>query len=95
MIRHRLLGYLLGVRDERRSVKTRLLQDADWRQQVLRPDFEPPRGLAERTCRYVADFRLAAAGDTQEKSRPPAPRSNVAPTSTRADREGIFDPDML
>jgi hypothetical protein len=70
---HQLLGYLLGALDdnEQRSVEARLEYDAEWRHQLmhwrqqvvplaaLRPDFEPPAGLAERTCRYVADCRLA------------------------------------
>jgi len=92
MIRHQLLGYLLGVPDddERRSVETRLLQDADWRQQVLQPAFEPPAGLAERTCRYVTDFRLAAAGDAP-KNAPLERRLDIEPELTG----GIFDPGML
>ena len=63
-----LLGHLLGALDddEHARVDARLEHDeeycrelARWRQRLgpleaMRPDFEPPPGLAERTCRYVA-----------------------------------------
>ncbi len=77
MMDHQLLGYLLGTLDdnEQRSVETRLRRDAERRQaarrkrQVVpqaawRPDFEPPAGLAERTCRYVAECRLSAPAES-------------------------------
>ena len=63
-----ILGHLLGALDddEQQSVDSCLEHDprwsrelAEWRRRLaplepLRPDFEPPPGLAERTCRYVA-----------------------------------------
>ena len=63
-----LLGHLLGALDdaEEEQVDARLEHDERWRQElvrwrrrlgpleVLRPDFEPPPGLAARTCRLVA-----------------------------------------
>lgn len=65
---HQLLGHLLGALDdeEQSRIEARLERDAEccqellqWRRRLapleaLRPDFEPPPGLAERTCRYVA-----------------------------------------
>jgi prepilin-type processing-associated H-X9-DG protein len=63
-----LLGHLLGALDdaEEEQVEARLEQDEKWRREwvrwrrrlapleALRPDFEPPAGLAARTCRFVA-----------------------------------------
>jgi hypothetical protein len=68
-IQQQLLGHLLGALDddEYARVDARLEYDeeycrelARWRQRLgrleaMRPDFEPPPGLAERTCRYVAE----------------------------------------
>lgn len=65
-----LLGHLLGALDddEQQWLEARLEHDderrrelARWRRRLtpleaVRPDFEPPPGLAERTCRLVAAF---------------------------------------
>ncbi len=65
---HQILGHLLGALDddEQQSVDSCLEHDPRWSRELkewrhrlapleaLRPDFEPPPGLAERTCRYVA-----------------------------------------
>ncbi len=65
---HQLLGHLLGALDdgEQESLDSRLEYDGAcreeflrWRRRLsrleaLRPEYEPPPGLAERTCRYVA-----------------------------------------
>jgi hypothetical protein len=70
-----LLGHLLGALDdaEQERVEARLESDpqwrrglADWRRRLraieaMRPDFEPPPGLTERTCRRVADCAPAPA----------------------------------
>ena len=67
-----LLGHLFGALDddEQAWVESRLEHDEDYRLQCLtwrrrlapldaaRPDFEPPPGLAERTCRLVAGCGL-------------------------------------
>jgi prepilin-type processing-associated H-X9-DG protein len=65
-----LLGHLFDALDddEQRWLEARLERDEErrlelsrWRRRLvpldaLRPDFEPPAGLAERTCRMVAAF---------------------------------------
>ncbi|MCE5268100.1 MAG: hypothetical protein LLG00_09465 [Planctomycetaceae bacterium] len=65
-----LLGHLLGALDddEQRWLEGRLEGDEErrrelvrWRRRLapldaMRPDFEPPPGLAERTCRMVEAF---------------------------------------
>lgn len=65
-----LLGHLLGALDdnEQQWLEARLEHDekrrrelVQWRRRLapleaLRPDFEPPPGLTERTCRLVAAF---------------------------------------
>ena len=70
-----LLGHLLGVLedDEQQWVEARLEHDVEycrqwnlWRRRLaplerLRPDYEPPRGLADRACRFVAAFQSAQA----------------------------------
>jgi len=70
-----LLGHLLGALDddEQQRVDARLEHDEEWCRQLarwrqrlapleaLRPDFEPPPGLAERTCRYVASYMPTVA----------------------------------
>ncbi|MEN6458578.1 MAG: hypothetical protein ABFC63_06570 [Thermoguttaceae bacterium] len=69
-INQQLLGHLLGALEdeEEQWLETRLKDDEEsrrgltqWRRRLrplaaLRPDFEPPAGLAERTCRLVAAF---------------------------------------
>jgi hypothetical protein len=68
-----LLGHLLGALDddEQEWVESRLESDAECRRRYLelrrrmapllaaRPDFDPPPGLAEQTCRLVASFAPA------------------------------------
>ncbi len=70
-----VLGHLLGVLDdeEHQRVEACLEQDPEysqaltyWRQRLpslraLRPEYEPPPGLAERACRRVAAQRARAA----------------------------------
>jgi prepilin-type processing-associated H-X9-DG protein len=67
-LHQQLLGYLLGALDddEQEWVELRLEHDEEYRRQwmewrrrlapllSMRPDCEPPSGLAERTCRFVA-----------------------------------------
>ncbi|MGE0758525.1 MAG: hypothetical protein AB7F89_06025 [Pirellulaceae bacterium] len=67
-IREQLIGYVLGALDpaEQREVEDRLSTDELWRreldevQRMLEPladgytTYEVPKGLAERTCRFVA-----------------------------------------
>jgi hypothetical protein len=67
-IHQQLLGHLLGALDddEQEWVDSRLEHDEEYRRQwqewrrrlapllSMRPDGEPPPGLAERTCRFVA-----------------------------------------
>jgi hypothetical protein len=68
-MREQLLGYLLGALDgsEREEIEHRLAVDREWQseleslQECLQPleatrqEFEPPPGLAERTCAKVAE----------------------------------------
>lgn len=79
-----LLGHLLGALDddEQEWLETRLEQDGtyrcqwtQWRRRLapldaLRPEFEPPLGLAQRTCDFVAKFRVL---------RPPTPTLRMSP----------------
>jgi prepilin-type processing-associated H-X9-DG protein len=69
-MQYQILGHLLGALDddEEQDVDSRLQRDpqwsqalADWRQRLatleslrLQADTDPPPGLAERACRYVA-----------------------------------------
>ncbi|MFZ1936447.1 MAG: hypothetical protein WCB27_26525 [Thermoguttaceae bacterium] len=67
-LHQQLLGHLLGALDddEQEWVEARLERDEEYRRQwlewrrrvapllALRPDSEPPSGLAEQTCRFVA-----------------------------------------
>jgi hypothetical protein len=68
-IQQQIIGHLLGALDddEQEWVETRLEHDQEYRRQwrewrrrlapllSMRPDFEPPTELAERTCRFVVD----------------------------------------
>jgi hypothetical protein len=94
---HQLLGHLLGALDddEQRCLDAQLEQDeqccqelARWRRRLapleaMRPDFEPPPGLAERTCRFVASCVAETGSQTCEKGPKmtplPAPSSYVGP----------------
>jgi prepilin-type processing-associated H-X9-DG protein len=72
-LHHQLLGYLLGALDddEQQRLEERLEHDEEscreltrWRKrlaplELMRPDFEPPPGLVERTCGMVAAYRAA------------------------------------
>jgi prepilin-type processing-associated H-X9-DG protein len=65
---YQILGHLVGALDddEQQDVDSCLEHDEPWQRELtlwrqrlapleaLRPDFEPPPGLAARTCRYVA-----------------------------------------
>jgi hypothetical protein len=69
-----LLGHLLGALDDEEQdwVEARLQDDEEYRRtwvelrrkmapvMAARPDFEPPPGLADRTCRLVASFAPVA-----------------------------------
>ncbi len=77
-----LLGHLLGALDddEQEWLESRLEQDEEYRRQWMcwrrrlapllteRPEFEPPPGLAEQTCRLVA--ACAPMLVFEEKPRP-------------------------
>lgn len=70
LLQQQLLGYLLGALDEEEQewVEARLERDEEFRRQLtelrrrmaplasMRPECEPPAGLAERTCRLVAAY---------------------------------------
>ena len=70
-LHQQLLGHLLGALDddEQEWVESRLERDEEYRRQwmewrrrlapllAMRPDCEPPPGLAEQTCRFVAAWR--------------------------------------
>jgi hypothetical protein len=87
--REQLLGFMLGALegDERAEIETQLGSDPECRKELallrrqleplsaLRQDFTPPVGLAERTCRYVAEHR-AAPSSAKGRLRP-----EVAPPS--------------
>jgi hypothetical protein len=80
-IHQQLIGHLLGALDddEQEWVESRLEHDEEYRRQwgewrrrlapllAMRPDFEPPPGLAERTCRLVA---ACAPAPRQAEARP-------------------------
>lgn len=92
-IRQQLLGHLLGALDddEQEWVDMRLDMDDDYRRQcaalrrkispllAARPDFDPPPGLAERTCRLVASFKPAPR-------RSESPRRAMSPDSALPSR---------
>ncbi len=97
-----LLGHLLDALDddEQETLDARLERDvqccrrlAGWRQRLssletMRPDFEPPRGLAERTCRYVAACMPAVA------ARKRTPRMTPEPT-TPGPANAVRWPDLV
>jgi hypothetical protein len=102
-LHQQLLGHLLGALDddEHKGLDSRLERDEEccqelvrWRQRLapleaMRPDFEPPAGLAERTCRYVATSKpilemLHSSPTRQRMSSRPAPLN-------RDTRIGLFD----
>lgn len=93
-----LLGYLLDALedDERQQLQQELANDPQLRHQLeslraaiqpmepTRELIEPPPGLAQRTCRYVAAH--AAAAKTRHDSRPaPAARLHAMGRDTRLD----------
>jgi hypothetical protein len=87
-----LIGHLLGALDddEHEWVDTVVDYDEDsaeklveWRRRIaplemMRPEIEPPRGLAERTCRYVASCIPLFAQTKRRMSQCPAPPSCMA-----------------
>jgi hypothetical protein len=92
-IHQQLLGHLLGALDddEQEWVEARLERDADYRRHyaelrrhmgpllAARPDFEPPHGLAEQTCRLVSSFTPAAR-------KAESPRSRMSPDAALPSR---------
>jgi hypothetical protein len=88
-VKEQLLGHLLGVLEdeERTEVEAQLGSDPECRKELallrkqleplaaLRQDFQPPPGLAERTCRLVAQHRAAptpAKGRLRPEVAPPS-----------------------
>jgi hypothetical protein len=88
-VREQLLGHLLGAleSDEQAEMEARLGSDPECRKElallrrqlaplaVLEKDFPPPPGLAERTCRLVAEHRAAptpAKGRLRPEVAPPS-----------------------
>ena len=92
-VHQQLLGHLLGALDddEQEWLDARLEHDEkygrellEWRRRLspleaVRPDFEPPPGLADRTCRFVAARApSSAAAPVQRRMSPEcAPSSNA------------------
>lgn len=82
-IHQQLLGHLLGALDddEHESLDARLEHDqelcrdlAAWRRQLQplesrRPEFDPPPGLAQRTCRLVAAY-ASLVDDAKQVDKP-------------------------
>ena len=83
--RELLLGHLLGALDEEENaaLDTRLESDPEYRKELIllrrrleplaafRTDFDPPAGLAERTCRFVSSHIPSPAGsETSKRLRP-------------------------
>jgi hypothetical protein len=101
-LHHQLLGHLLGALDdeEHQLLDARLERDEEccrqwirWRQRLapleaMRPDFEPPPGLAERTCQCVAECGLAVVAESFGRRRWMSP-SPVPPS--RVGRIGWLD----
>ena len=93
--REQLLGFLLGALEEpeQESVEKqlernpKLLQDlATVRESlqplwVAQPDFDPPAGLAARTCEFVASHPHPGAAASPEPAREEAP--TVVPSAKR------------
>jgi hypothetical protein len=95
-MQQQLLGHLLGALedDEHEHVDALLEYDEEcckewlrWRHRLallesMRPEFEPPPGLAKRTCRYVASYvsalALSGAGKKRGMTACPIPPSSVA-----------------
>ena len=98
VVREQVLGYLLGALDdaEMEQVRARLESDESYRVQwvelrrqlgepaALRSEFDPPPGLAERTCRLVfARVRPSPRRGTRpaisSQSAPPSRSSRIRP----------------
>ncbi|MBN2475328.1 MAG: hypothetical protein JXB62_12010 [Pirellulales bacterium] len=91
-----LLGHLLGVLDdsEQAVVEARLKSDPLWRQELAgirrqlepldacRCQFDPPRGLAERTCQAVASYVPRNGHAAQPGDHAVVPRREI-PKPTR------------
>jgi hypothetical protein len=90
-----LLGHLLGALDDadQQRVDERLEHDQEWSEglaqwrrrlaplEAVRPDIEPPSGLAARTCRFVASclpMRADALSPRWRMSPDETPPSRVA-----------------
>jgi hypothetical protein len=93
-MQQQLLGHLLGALDDDEQEHVDALLEYDetcckewlqWRRKMallesMRPEFEPPPGLAKRTCQWVASYvsALASAGGIKKRmSDCPAPPSSV------------------
>lgn len=88
-VREQLLGHLLGAleSDEQAEIETQLGNDPECRKELallrrqlepltaLKEDFQPPAGLAERTCLFVDKHRAAptpAKGRLRPEVAPPS-----------------------
>ncbi|MEN6405187.1 MAG: hypothetical protein ABFC77_01825 [Thermoguttaceae bacterium] len=103
-LHHQLLGHLLGALDddEQRNADARLQRDPqyrrlwrEWRRRLIpldavRPDFEPPAGLADRTCRYVAAFGFDDATSSRRRRFSGKMTPSPAPPVGRS-RAGLLD----
>ncbi|MEX0939410.1 MAG: DUF1559 domain-containing protein [Pirellulales bacterium] len=106
-MREQLLGYLLEALDpdERRQVEQALRRDPQLQQDLallqnsLQPlagvslDYDPPAGLADRTCQYVslqAATRAAAAPVTPSTYAEPMPQASSWSMADLAVAAGIF-----
>ncbi len=101
-MRELLLGYLLGALDddEQRQIEQQIERDPRWREELaalqarLEPlaesyaDFEPPQGLAQRTCAVVA----ARAEESRVR---PAAVGLAAAHETGAKRTYLTVPDLV
>jgi hypothetical protein len=90
-----LLGHLLGALDDAEDEWLDVLLECDedccrelvrWRRKLarleaMRPDFEPPHGLAERTCRYLAACRASASSSGHRAKMSPCPAPSARGTS--------------
>jgi hypothetical protein len=91
---YQLLGHLLGALDddEQSGVEARLDCDAELREKLVewrrrlapleaaRPEFDPPPGLAEQTCRYVAAWMPAPKVSQQGERRQKIGGRQTSPT---------------
>jgi hypothetical protein len=93
-VHQQLLGHLLGALDdaEQERVDDRLEHDQQWCEgltqwrhrlaplEAMRPEFEPPPGLASRTCRFVASC-MPTPVDVLAQQRPRGMSPDLTPPS--------------